>query len=143
MRFNLSLAIVAMVKRNQTTPHPSNHSYLYENENENNNFSGACLPPNPHNHSYVYDDNFWKHKTDGEFEWNEVQQGVILGAFFWGYVVTQLPGGILAQKFGGKWPLGLGILITAVFALLTPIAARTHFGLLIFVRVVQGLGEVS
>jgi ACS family sodium-dependent inorganic phosphate cotransporter len=48
-----------------------------------------------------------------------------------------------SDKYGGKWPLGFGLLITALFALITPWAARTHTYLLIFVRVVQGLGEVK
>ena len=35
-------------------------------------------------------------------------QGVILGMFFYGYVLTQLPGGRLAELFGGKWLFGMG-----------------------------------
>ena len=35
-------------------------------------------------------------------------QGVILGMFFYGYVLTQLPGGRLAELFGGKWLFGVG-----------------------------------
>ena len=42
----------------------------------------------------------------GEFNWNEEEQGIILGCFFWGYIITQIPGGYLGQKIGGKWPLG-------------------------------------
>ena len=57
----------------------------------------------------------------GQFEWSEQLQGVILGAFFWGYVITHIPGGILSEKFGGKYTLGLGILSTAVFTLITPV----------------------
>lgn len=34
----------------------------------------------------------------GEFEWSEELQGIILGAFFWGYVITHIPGGILSEK---------------------------------------------
>ena len=81
-------------------------------------------------------------QQQGEFNWSEVEQGVILGSFFWGYIVTQIPGGLLSKKFGGKWPFGIGLLISAVFAILTPWCARTHRGLLIFARVVQGLGSV-
>lgn len=58
-------------------------------------------------------------------------------------MVTQLPGGILATKYGGKWTLGLGLFVTAIFAILTPILARTHVYLLVLARVVQGLGEVG
>jgi len=51
---------------------------------------------------------------------------------------------MLAEKFGGKYVLGLGILSTAVFTLLTPLAA-TYGGAswLIAVRFLEGLGEVS
>ena len=29
---------------------------------------------------------------NGEFDWDGVTQGLILGSFFWGYIWTQLPG---------------------------------------------------
>lgn len=36
-------------------------------------------------------------------------------------VITHIPGGILSEKFGGKYTLGLGILSTAIFTLITPV----------------------
>ena len=33
----------------------------------------------------------------GHFQWDEAQQGIILGMFFYGYVLTQVPGGRLAE----------------------------------------------
>lgn len=81
-------------------------------------------------------------KQDGEFAWDEYRQGIILGSFFWGYVMTQIPGGRLAELFGGRKLLGYGILSTSVFTLLTPWAARASDTLLIFFRVLMGLGEV-
>ncbi|CAG2064724.1 unnamed protein product, partial [Timema podura] len=80
----------------------------------------------------------------GTFDWDERTQGLILSSFFWGYVVTHLPGGMLAERFGGKYSLGLGILSTAVLTLLTPLAA-TYGGAnwLIGVRILEGLGEGS
>lgn len=36
---------------------------------------------------------------------------------------------------------GLGVLITALFTLLSPIAARTNFPLFIIVRILEGMGE--
>lgn len=80
----------------------------------------------------------------GTFYWSEQLQGVILGAFFWGYVITHIPGGILAEKYGGKYTLSLGILSTAIFTLLTPMAI--NFGgapWLIGLRFLEGLGEVN
>jgi hypothetical protein len=33
-------------------------------------------------------------------------------------------GGFFSEKYGGKWFLGLGSLVTSVFTLLTPVAAK-------------------
>lgn len=50
--------------------------------------------------------------------------------------------GILAERFGGKWTLGLGILSTAAFTVLTPITVeRTGAYGLIVLRILMGLGE--
>ena len=57
--------------------------------------------------------------------------------------MTQLPSGLIAEKFGGKWLFGCGTLTTAVFTLLTPLAAKAGVGWLIAVRVIEGLGEVN
>ena len=37
--------------------------------------------------------------------------------------------------------MGVGVLLTAVFTLLTPLAANTNLGLLYTVRIIEGLGE--
>ncbi len=74
----------------------------------------------------------------GPFVWDEKTQGYVLSSFFYGYVVTQYPGGRLAELFGGKWVFGVGILLTAIFTLLTPVAAHTNFALLLAVRVAEG-----
>lgn len=68
---------------------------------------------------------------------------MILSAFYYGYIVTHLPGGMLAERFGGKYSLGFGVLSTAVFTLLTPwtVSAGGATGLIIL-RVLEGLGEV-
>lgn len=59
--------------------------------------------------------------SGGDYDWSQNLQGVILSSFFWGYVITHIPGGLLAEKFGGKYVLSLGILSTAIFTLLTPV----------------------
>lgn len=54
-----------------------------------------------------------------------------------------MPGGIIAEKFGGKYSLGLGILSTAIFTLLTPwVVGFGDYKWLIALRVLEGLGEV-
>ena len=66
-----------------------------------------------------------------------------MGSFFYGYILTQLPGGWLAERIGGKKLYGFGILCTAALTLLTPVAARFNFYALIALRVLEGIGEVS
>ena len=69
--------------------------------------------------------------------------GLVLASFFYGYIVTQIPGGMLAEKYGGKWVFGLGCLGTTILTLVTPIAAYHSLGMLLAVRVLEGFGEVQ
>lgn len=77
-----------------------------------------------------------------KYSWDADTQGWILGSFFYGYIITQIPGGYLASKIGGKLLLGFGIFGTSLFTLLTPLAANLGVGYLIAVRALEGLGEV-
>lgn len=79
----------------------------------------------------------------GEFFWNERTQGLILSSFFWGYVVTQVPGGMLAERLGGKYTLAFAVLLPALCTLATPLAARWGgaWGLVVL-RIVMGCGQV-
>lgn len=69
--------------------------------------------------------------------------GVILGSFFYGYITTQLLGGWLSQRFGGKRIFGYGILCTAVVSLFSPLAVNTNVWLLVTLRILEGIGEVT
>src|SRR5581483_10390459 len=68
-------------------------------------------------------------------------QGLILSAFFWGYIWTQLGGGWMADRFGGKRVLGAGVAAWSLATLVTPPAAAISFGALFAARVMLGLGE--
>lgn len=81
--------------------------------------------------------------ADGPFKWDNKQQGYLLSSFFWGYVITQIPFGILAKRYGAKYFLGIGMLINSLFGLLVPISAYWGYWPLIIIRFIQGLGEVS
>lgn len=66
-----------------------------------------------------------------------------MSAFYYGYVITHLPGGLLAEKFGGKWTLGLGLLTTSLATALTPWAVTIGGATGLFIiRVIEGFGEV-
>lgn len=67
---------------------------------------------------------------------------MLLGAFYWSYWATELPGGLLAQKFGGRKVLGLGVTIAGIINLLIPAACHIHYLLAAFLRALQGLALV-
>lgn len=77
-----------------------------------------------------------------EFDWSEKTQSVVLSSFFWGYVLTQIPAGQLAQKFGLKLLLLLSIGTCSALAVFTPIVA-SYGGWhgLVALRCLQGLSQ--
>ena len=75
--------------------------------------------------------------------WDKPLQGLVLGSFFWGYIVTQMPGGWLASRFGGKRVFGWFMFLSSVATLLSPVAARNSPYFLIVLRVIVGVGQVS
>lgn len=77
-----------------------------------------------------------------EFDWNEKTKSLILSSFFWGYVLTQIPAGQMALRFGPKVLLLCSLGVCSTLAVLTPWFA--HIGgsqLVIALRVVQGLSQ--
>ena len=78
-----------------------------------------------------------------EFPWSYELQGFILSSFFYGYTSTQLLGGWLASHIGGKRIFGFGIAITALSTMFISILLKVNVSLLILIRVIQGICEVS
>ncbi|XP_058451457.1 putative inorganic phosphate cotransporter [Malaya genurostris] len=75
------------------------------------------------------------------FEWDEYVQGIILSAFFWGYVLSHFGSAFIADRYP-RLMLGLSVLITAVLTLLTPLAIDVGGApLLIATRAIEGIGE--
>lgn len=76
-----------------------------------------------------------------EFKWDLETQGIILSSFYVGYMIMQVLGGFLADRFGGKIVLGLGVLIWSFFTIVTPWAAFSGMLGLLIARIGMGLGE--
>ncbi|XP_042909061.1 sialin isoform X1 [Parasteatoda tepidariorum] len=125
IRVNINVAIVAMV--NSTV-------YVHSNTTSGDECKVPTddLPINSSNHDQI---------KDGEFYWSPSLQATILGSFYYGYCVSQIPGGRLAEMYSGKWVFGIGTFITALLTLLTPMAARYSVDVLIAIRVLEGLAQ--
>lgn len=78
----------------------------------------------------------------GEFDWGEQMKGAVLYAFFIGYICTQIPGGILADKFSVKWVFGYGVFLNSVLNVMTHWVARWNVHALMVLRVLEGITQV-
>lgn len=120
MRNLISIAITQIAKKTYT-----NASII----------SGDVCPID--NETIVGDD---PEQGDGYYEWSETVQGVILSSFYWGYIITHIPGGVLVERFGGKALLLIGNVATSVLTCLTPVSITLGGAyLLVGNRVVMGL----
>ncbi|XP_058084284.1 ascorbate transporter, chloroplastic-like [Magnolia sinica] len=76
-----------------------------------------------------------------EFNWSPATVGLIQSSFFWGYLLTQIVGGIWADRIGGKLVLGFGVVWWSIATILTPIAAKIGLPFLLVMRAFMGIGE--
>ncbi|XP_078148225.1 putative anion transporter 4, chloroplastic isoform X2 [Carex rostrata] len=76
-----------------------------------------------------------------EFNWSPATVGLVQSSFFWGYLLTQIAGGIWADKFGGKVVLGFGVVWWSIATILTPLAAKVSLPCLLIMRAFMGIGE--
>ncbi|EGW04002.1 Vesicular glutamate transporter 1 [Cricetulus griseus] len=130
IRCNLGVAIVSMV--NNSTTHRGGHVVVqapYRSVHKQE----AVIPT----HGDVQGGDTEK----AQFNWDPETVGLIHGSFFWGYIVTQIPGGFICQKFAANRVFGFAIVATSTLNMLIPSAARVHYGCVIFVRILQGLVE--
>lgn len=67
----------------------------------------------------------------------------ILGSYYWIHWTTQIPGGVLAKRYGTKLIFGGANLFASICSLLIPISAFWNVESLIFLRILQGLIAVS
>ncbi|XP_071908626.1 probable anion transporter 6, chloroplastic [Coffea arabica] len=75
-----------------------------------------------------------------QFGWNSSTAGLVQSSFFWGYALSQLPGGWLAKIFGGRKVLEVGVLAWSLATALVPFLAGYMPGL-VASRILVGMGE--
>lgn len=129
MRTDINIAMVAMAKLPPPSPqhvNASTDSPLY------------CYSPSFNSSA---DKESTETTEEGEFDWDATVQGVILSSFYWCYILSQVVGGMLTQKFGTKAVFGYSQLATAICSLLIPQAAYIHYGCLVFLRSIQGIAS--
>ncbi|KAF4521622.1 hypothetical protein B566_EDAN006664 [Ephemera danica] len=127
LRVNMNIAIVYMTK-SASEVSTSNQSVVLSECLQNVTFPQTLV-------NTTIDD---ETTDEGEFSWDAHAQGLILGSFYWSYIVSLVPGGILAERYGSKLVHGGANLVHGLMALATPLAARWNIAALIAVRLIQG-----
>lgn len=77
-----------------------------------------------------------------KFFWSPTELGLMESSFFYGYAVTQIPGGMLAAKLAPNKLFGISIFVAAVLNIFLALAYEAHPAtdfIVIVIQVTQGL----
>ncbi|KAL7737229.1 hypothetical protein ACLKA6_005411 [Drosophila palustris] len=128
-RVNLTIALVAMTDKPNTTD-IGNNSFSDDFNNSLSDNSSEQLETLGLSTGIDY------------YSFTEQQRSYMLSSFFWGYIVTQVPGGYIAQRYGAKMLLLVGLASCAILTMLTPLSLRYGgWQTLCVVRILEGLTQ--
>lgn len=87
-----------------------------------------------------FEDKTCKEENEQRLNWSEAEQGLALGAYYYGFATTHIFGGRLSErsKLGSKWIVTIGLIGAAIFNAVLPIAAIFNFVLFVIIRVIIG-----
>ncbi|XP_046481434.2 sialin isoform X3 [Neodiprion pinetum] len=151
LRINLSLTIVAMVAPRSefvaiaqctqdisATINSSLSKLLVNSSSPTNVEENTIIPSLGLAESQKYGSSINDTEYPDRFSWNEYEQGLALGGYYWLHWAMQLPGGILARRYGTKLVFGLANFIPALLGFFIPLFARYHLYAFVLIRVLQG-----
>ncbi|GAB1606332.1 uncharacterized transporter slc-17.2-like [Argonauta hians] len=123
LRVNLSMSFVCMLK-------PANHTVEVDQVRLDVNDDLCSNSENISSNGKQF---------TGEFQWSNSLQSNILAGYFYGYVISNLIGGILADKYGGKRVMGVAILSASILTLLQPSMTRISGYFTLVLRILTGI----
>lgn len=98
-------------------------------------FFGSCV-------SYMLRSNFsiiLIAMTKSEFKWSNHDQNFLLSGYFFGYLLPNLCGGLVADKYGGKIVIFVVLFLSSIITALSPLTASDNFWFLFVARLALGL----
>ena len=75
------------------------------------------------------------------YDWDQNDQGVVLGAYYYTYAAIQIFAGLLTDKFNVVHLMAGSQVVAIICTLLTPIAASISMSYLVIVRMILGLAH--
>ncbi|PVD36706.1 hypothetical protein C0Q70_03692 [Pomacea canaliculata] len=149
VRMNLSVAIICMVRAPQVNVTSADQRNLGKHGLTSEVSSGLLnvTADTKTAEEYTTDENYCgleiikpaSSSNNGEFDWDKRTQSLLLAMYFYGYIFTQIPGGWLAGRYGGRRVWAVSQTICALSTLATPLAARAHVYLVYALRFLLGL----
>ncbi|XP_058804926.1 sialin isoform X2 [Phymastichus coffea] len=139
-KVNLSIAIVAMVNHTAVAMQANTTARVQHN---------VTLFPNGTTMATMMTSSMEKecnatlernYDQDGPFVWTKDIEGFILSSYFIGYIVSLIPGGMMAEYVSAKWVLNISVLLNVLASMLMPTAAEIHYTAFIAMRIIQGIG---
>jgi MFS family permease len=131
-RNNINNAIISMVESTLSDNRSNTASYCRS--------GGSKHQPHAEKQG-IRDDGSNSTAVLGErFAWSPTTQGMVLGAFYYGYMVFQIPAGRLSELFGGKVIAAIGLIVSGSIIFVTPWIASS-VPLLVTSRVALGLAQ--
>ncbi|GAB1606331.1 uncharacterized transporter slc-17.2-like, partial [Argonauta hians] len=134
LRVDLSMAFVCMLKTPNVTAddNDSNQTTVTNNNNQHCHSSSSSL---------IITNSSDNRHYEGEFEWSDTLQSNMLAGFFYGYMTTNILGGVLADKYGGRRVIGVSILSTSLLTLLYPSLTRISGYFTLVLRILTGIAS--
>lgn len=84
------------------------------------------------------------HVDQKVFEWTPKIKSLILSAFFWGYLVMNLPAAMIGRRYNNQMLLAMSMTLTAALSIITPtLVVAFDWPVLVLIRFSQGITQVS
>lgn len=78
----------------------------------------------------------------GNIDWTQTQQASVLTSFFYGYIITHIPGGYISDMYGAKYVLGGAVFFSMLMTILTPLGVDyASYEVICVMRFVIGLAQ--
>lgn len=136
LKINLGIAIVCMV--NNTAIH--NNIATVDNASDQFEINSTSIGQSS-GVMCLFQEAEDSQKMEGEFMWSKKTQGFVLASYFYGYLITQIPGGWLAAKYGGRNVLVISNIVASLLTITAPWFARWNYIALSVCRFLIGLAH--
>ncbi|KAL4097614.1 hypothetical protein QTP88_022357 [Uroleucon formosanum] len=76
------------------------------------------------------------------FNWTQHTKSLILSAFFWGYLIMNLPAAMIGRRYNNQMLLAMSMMLTVALSLATPsLVVAFNWPVLVLIRFLQGLTQ--